>query len=705
MSALREKRIPITYEPGMHPVPDSTQLAASRIVAGDRIRFLKGKLKQIGGWIAVQFDQLGPNQIIEGCTRMLFSLIKDNTRWYVIGTSSNLYSLNNNTLTNISPIGAGTPVALANDPVDALYDNFQTNPFLFVNGSKVVTVLSNYDVRLNIGDFVTISGATGTINGVPSAQLNGFHTVVSKDITDNLQIQVATAASSGGNPAVAGVVTVAPYVQVEQVAHGYTVGQRILIAGHVGAVGGVPAAEINGQHIIHRIVDANNYMVAVQTLPTSTAAGGGAAVTVTIQIAAGECDNTPGVGYGMGLYGVGLYGVSKAAYLPTSIKELRIWSSDRFGQNVIMTPGNQEPLYEWAVDPDTAPTEVTGTGKPDAVNYAFVTDNFVCVLGPDGVDNKVQWPSQGTTNIWQPDVDNTAGSNTLRDAGRLLSQINVRGTNLIFSQNLIYTMRYVEGSQLVFQFVRMDGADGIIAQNARIAHKGVAYWIGNNGFFKYDGGMISEIGEAEDADYVTIKQYFFSRLSTNQRQKICAGVVRQYNEIWWFYPSQDSSNVHGYNDNDSYIIYNTSEGWWAYGTLARTAVEYPAQVGNNQLMIGDDNVVYAHELGMNNNDSPMNAYADLRIIMAGSGDDYLEITGFMADAIITGDIKVTYFTKRFPQSTTETTKGPYTVTATTDLKRLRAYGRQRKVRIETNTLNSEFQLGDWYEYAKTGGQR
>jgi len=294
----------------------------------------------------------------------------------------------------------------------------------------------------------------------------------------------------------------------------------------------------------------------------------------------------------------------------------------------------------------------------------------------------------------------------LRDAGRLISQINVRGTNLIFSQTLVYTMRFVEGSPYVFQFSRLDGGDGIIGQNARVSHKGVAYWIGSSlGFFKYDGGIVREIGDASDQEYITIKQYFMARLTTSQRQKICAGVVRQYDEIWWFYPSQDSSNEHGYNENDSYIIHDTVEGWWAYGTLARTAIEYPAKIGNNQYMVGADNKVYAHEQGVNDDTEPMNAFADLRIAMAGNGDDYIEITGFMADAIITGNLKVTYFTKRFPQSPTETEHGPYTVTATTDLKRLRAYGRQRKIRVETDELDSSFQLGAFYEYAKTGGQR
>lgn len=701
MSALREKRIPIEYTPGMHPVPDSTPLSTTRIIDGDRIRWEGGRLEQIGGWVAVKFDQLGENQSIEGCARMLFSFITGNNYWYLVGTSLNLYALLNNGLTNITPLVTST-TPIGTDDLSTVFDT-STDPFDMTIGSIFVTIFSGVDISNSYaGQSIQVTGATGTVLGVPSAQLNGVHTILYYSGGFPV-ISVTTAATSTGTAGGAGIDTATQGIIVLDIAHGLSTGQRIKIAGAT-TFAGIPAGDINAEHII-TVIDDDYYYLNVPTLPTSSAAGGGAAITRQEQIDSGECDNAPGVGYGMGLYGVGLYGVSKNAYLPGSIKELRIWSADRFGGNVVMTPGNQTPIYQWAVDTDTAPVALSTGTPPSAVNYVFTTDNFVCCLGPDGVENKVQWADQGVTNQWVPDADNLAGSNTLFDSGRLISQINVRGTNLIFSQNLIYTMRFVEGSPYVFQFQKMDAADGIIAQNARVSHKGIAYWIGNNGFYKYDGGMVREIGDLSDNDYVTIKQYFFSRLTTNQRQKICAGVVRQYNEVWWFYPSQDSQNEHGYNENDSYLIYNTADGWWAYGSLARTAIEYPGTIGNNQYMIGANNTVYSHELGVNDDTSPMNAFADIRIVMAGTGDDYLEITGFMADAIITGDMKVTYFTKRFPQSPDETVKGPYTVTATSDLKRLRAYGRQRKVRVETDTLGSSFKMGQWYEYAKTGGQR
>lgn len=701
MSSLREKRIPVAYDSGMYPIPDTTQLMSTRVVDGDRIRFNGGSVWQIGGWVSVKFDQLGQNQSIDGCARMLFSFIKGNDRWYIIGTSTGLYSLLNSALTNITPLSTDT-TAMVTDPFSSIFLT-SSNPFRMTNGSQFVKIESGLDSSFTYaGQVVKIANVSGTIRGVPASELNGFHTILYYDSGYPI-ISVTTAATSSGTGGGASIDQCTAGILVQDLAHGMTTGMRIKISGSTG-VANIPDTEINGEHIIN-VVDDDTYIFTVSTYPTSQDDNGGAAVERQAQIDSGSCDNAPGAGYGMGLYGVGLYGVSKNAYNASNIKELRLWSADRFGNNILLTPGNQTPLYEWTVDTDVAPAEVTGDDPPTTVNYTFVTDNFLCVLGPDGVENKVRWASQGTSNIWTPDADNTAASNTLRDAGRLISHLNVRGTNLIFSQNLVYTMRFIQGSDYVFQFTRLDGVDGIMAQNARASHKGIGFWVGNNSFNKYDGGIAGEIGDANDENYITIKQYFFERLSTNQRQKVCCGIVREYNEWWILYPSQDSTNEHGYNENDSYIIHDISDGWWAFGSLPRTAIEYPAKVGNNQYMIGANNTVYAHEMGVNDDTGPMNAYADLRIAMAGSGDDYLEITGFMADAIITGNLKVTYFTKRFPLSPDEVQKGPYTVTATSDLKRLRAYGRQRKIRVATDEVDSTFQLGAFYEYAKTGGQR
>ena len=176
MSSLREKRIPVAYDSGMYPIPDTTQLMSTRVVDGDRIRFNGGSVWQIGGWVSVKFDQLGQNQSIDGCARMLFSFIKGNDRWYIIGTSTGLYSLLNSALTNITPLSTDT-TAMVTDPFSSIFLT-SSNPFRMTNGSQFVKIESGLDSSFTYaGQVVKIANVSGTIRGVPASELNGFHTI------------------------------------------------------------------------------------------------------------------------------------------------------------------------------------------------------------------------------------------------------------------------------------------------------------------------------------------------------------------------------------------------------------------------------------------------------------------------------------------------------------------------------------------------
>ena len=81
---------------------------------------------------------------------------------------------------------------------------------------------------------------------------------------------------------------------------------------------------------------------------------------------------------------------------------------------------------------------------------------------------------------------------------------------------------------------------------------------------------------------------------------VYAGTVESQSEVWWFYPSKNSST------NDSYIVYNYKENIWFYGSLNRSAWldsnlrQFPQAVG--------DNFVYNHEVGNDADGSAMTAF-------------------------------------------------------------------------------------------------
>jgi hypothetical protein len=57
----------------------------------------------------------------------------------------------------------------------------------------------------------------------------------------------------------------------------------------------------------------------------------------------------------------------------------------------------------------------------------------------------------------------------------------------------------------------------------------------------------------------------FNNINMSQAAQVACGHNEGFSEIWWFYPSANSTV------NDSYVIYNYLEQSWYYGTLNRSA--------------------------------------------------------------------------------------------------------------------------------------
>ena len=70
---------------------------------------------------------------------------------------------------------------------------------------------------------------------------------------------------------------------------------------------------------------------------------------------------------------------------------------------------------------------------------------------------------------------------------------------------------------------------GLIGQNAVVEIDGVAYWLGNNGFFSFDGTVNNLPCSVED--------YVYNDIDTTKGQQINAGVNNLFTEVTWYYPT------------------------------------------------------------------------------------------------------------------------------------------------------------------------
>lgn len=672
---------PIEVLAGVQPITDRTPQSTSHFVASQGIRFVDGFPQKIGGNQSVLFDD---DATISGCSRMLFSRFVSGNVQYIIGTDTNLYNIFGSQLTNITPLTTTTtPIA---NSLATYYKTLANNPITTVSGSNEITIADS-STRIQAGDTITLSGSS-TVNGIPNTEINANHFVRTKS-TNSYTVLVSSSASSSGSGGGASVIQKTPIITITQNAHGRSNGTRIKLAA-AADTGGIPAAEINIEHII-RNVSANTMDIVCESNATSSVSGGGgASTTIQSEIPAGECDASFGVGYGLGEYGVGLYGIPKFSGNPT---QPRVWSIDSYGTDQVMTPGQQTGVYIWDNDISEAPMLLTNA--PTAINYVFVSNNIIVTLGAAGVGNRIQSSDNVDITIWTAAATNQAYLNDEAQASDWISAAPARGLNLLFTDSQVFTFRYIN-RPLIWEVKLLDNNSGIISQNARVSYNGVVYWMGISNFYMYRGGNV-ELIPSNSTSETTLKRYVYNDLNYGQRAKIFGWFNEAFNEIWFHYPSAGSLEC------DRLVRININELTHTPDIMDRTAAEYPAILGRYPYMISSDNTVYKHEIGVNNDGEALSF--SLTTPFYTSGKDLGNLKGVVPDSIQNDDITLTINTKDYPQSASTGSKGPYTIPEECNFIDFENAARYWQYEISGNEVDQDWVGGAWQEILAKGSNR
>ena len=264
--------------------------------------------------------------------------------------------------------------------------------------------------------------------------------------------------------------------------------------------------------------------------------------------------------------------------------------------------------------------------------------------------------------MWAPATTNQAGSLTLQTAGNLICAMGVRGQTLLFTDIDCHAATY-QGPPFVYGIKAVGSGCGIASANAAATTDTAAFWMGKNSFFMYDGSVRSLPSDVGD--------YVFSDMNISQRSKVYAVKNSGHQEIWWFYPSSNST------ENNRYVAYNYRENHWSIGSLARTAAT-DAGVFIYPNMVGTDNKIYEHEVGFDYDSATV--FAESGPIEIGTGDRLMVAKSLIPDEKTQGDVIAKFKTRLYPNAT-ESTHGPYTMANPTSV---RFTGRQVEMRVEGN---------------------
>jgi len=401
-------------------------------------------------------------------------------------------------------------------------------------------------------------------------------------------------------------------------------------------------------------------------------------------LAAGREDAAVETGYGYGFYGRGFYGTPRQQLAGSVPAEATTWSLDNYGEYLIACHYDDGRLLEWQLGSgvNAAPIANAPTNN---LGLVVTEERFIFALGAGGNPRKVQWCDFEDNTLWAPASTNQAGDIELTDSGQIMQGIRTRGQTLILTDTSAHIARY-SGPPFVYNFERVSTSCGAISRKAASDVDAGVFWMGQRGFFRFDGNSVQEI-KCDVFDYV------FGDFNQAQQSKVWSFANGQFGEIWWFYCSGDSTEI------DRYVAYDYKEGHWLIGNLSRTSgvqrgvFRYPFMAGHDA-----DSDIYEHEVGLNVDSGAV--FAETGPVSLGSGEQIGKVTQLIPDEKTQGDVDVTFKTRFYPNAA-ETTHGPFTPANPTSV---RFSGRQMRMRVEGAKL-ADWRVGNMRIDVKAGGKR
>jgi hypothetical protein len=368
-----------------------------------------------------------------------------------------------------------------------------------------------------------------------------------------------------------------------------------------------------------------------------------------------------------------------------------------FGDLMVMTPGNQGGLYVWDGDITVAPVQIGGSA-PTAVNYCFTSDNILVTLGADGVDNRISTSDQASTGVngydnWVSSSTNSVFKDDIEGAGRWISHVNVNSQNLLFTETQTWTFRKISIAAGVWQIKQISPAIGIIAPNARVAVNGVAYWMGQNNFYRWNGGQIQSIpSNNPNIPECTLRATVFNNINRTQQWKCFAEYNPINDEVEFHYPVG--------NEPDTIVRLSLNDFSWAYDELDRTAAEYPVMVQEFPRKVDSSGNLYYHETGHDADGAALPFSVTTRLLSGEKNQPFL--SQIIPDSYQASNISVLVQGKSYPQSSGLSINRTYTVSPTTDTLPVTQMARYWQYTVSGAVVGQYWCAGAWQEAVQEG---
>jgi hypothetical protein len=723
----------IGFQPGINKQITPTG-AEGQWIDCDNVRFRYGTPEKIGGW-----KQLG-DDALTGAGRGLHHFVNSKARKYaIIGTNRILYAFSGGVYYDIHPIKSTTTL---------------TSAFTTTNGSTSVTITFSGDHGIGEQDIVLLDNFSSITNSNFAASDFDNKKFMVTTVPNATTITVTMpSAESGSGATTSGGIRVQHYYPVGPAVQAKGFGWSLGTFG--GEVAGEPTTTITGA--INSSTTTGIILADVSQFPDTG--------TNFIKIGTEEISYT-GISTSNELTGVtrevrgttaASHGAGDAVTSTTNfvawgeaasgdlVLEPGMWSLDNFGDKAICLI-HDSAVFEWnsaAAGAENTRASII-SGAPTASRHMLVStpDRHLVFFGTETTigdtstqdDMFIRFSDQEDINTYTPTATNTAGTQRLADGSQIRGAIRGRDAILVWTDTALFTQRFV-GQPFTFAFAQVGTHCGLVGQNACVEVDGAAYWMSENGFFRYAGKLESLPCLVEDHVYDNINL-------ESGNQMVSAGLNNLFGEVMWFYPTTGSSVVNRmvcYNYFDS----SPQRPVWTNGTLARTmwedsavfgsphATEYTAGNDSSFDVVGNTEgrtIYYQHETGtdqvqggattaitanISSGDFDISqrrsvtgqttGAADLR----GDGEFIMKIRRFIPDFISqTGNTQVTLQLRDFPNdSQASSALGPFTVSSSTQKVDTRARARAIALKVENTAASQSWKLGTFRLDIQPDGRR
>ena len=504
-------------------------------------------------------------------------------------------------------------------------------------------------------------------------------------------------------------------ITVTDTGHGAKTGDYIVIE-QATAVGGITADTLNrieGYEIT--VTGTNTFTIEVSSQASSSATGGGTGLDIKYLIGRDDHMNIQSAdtatGWGTGTWGESTWGTARDISSDTVALEATQWSLQLWGDDLLANNRNGQ-IYYWdtsagegnravLVSSIAGATDVPTKNRTIAISFPdrhLIVGGTTLVGTTDQDPMLIRFSDQEDFTKFTPTATNTSGDQRLEVGNKIISIIPTKDETFINTDEAVYGMIFV-GPPFTFSFRLLAVNCGAVAKNGAISVDGNVYWIGKSNFFVYNGS-VQELP-------CTVKYFVFNRIQQRYIDKTYVGQNKKFNEIIWYYVSEDNTAGTVNPEPDSYVTYNYAENVWTIGTLDRN-VWLDAQGFKTVPFAFDANAkLYNHESGTSDDGQAMNCFVESgELEIDETGNRTFLIDRIVPDATMTSDTNLflEFKCRKFPNSA-EINKGPFTITQSTEKVSTRAKGRQIAVKYSSTGINDDWSLGDFRINVKEDSSR